>query len=196
MMRSARERTSRGSTPSVAAISATRILANNMPTIGRSSERSRDDAASIASASGIGTSDSPAATASIAFKSVLGHDCVGLGERCGHREEVIHVGGVQDDAGWSRTLLEAEAGAQAVTASQRVVEHHHIGPLTAQRGRELRLGRDGAEQAVAGLLVEQLLQSRSQGGVVVDDEHGDRRRVHHPHPGRSRAPGQWVGVPI
>ena len=83
-------------------------------------------------------------------------------ERRGHREDVIDVGGVQDDAGWSRTLLEAEAGAQAITASQRVVQHHHIGPLAAQRSRELSLRRDGAEQPVAGLLLEQLLQPRLQ----------------------------------
>jgi hypothetical protein len=169
MMRSARERTSRGSTPSVAAISATRILANNMPTIGRSSERSRDEAASIASASGMGLAGGDGVDRGQEHIDgrVLGDDRVSLRQRGRHGEDVIHVGGVQDDAGWSRSLLEPEAGAQAVTASQRVVEHHHVGPIATQCTRELSLGRDGAEQPVARLLVEQLLQPGPQGGVVL-----------------------------
>ena len=50
-------------------MSSTRTLANSMPTIGRSSASSRDEAASMASGSGDGTCDSPAATASMAVSS-------------------------------------------------------------------------------------------------------------------------------
>ena len=103
MMRSARARTSRGSTPSVVAMSSTRTLANSMPTIGRSS----------ASQSGRGCLDGfgvgrrhlrlPGGDGVDGGQQhldgiVLGDDRVGLGERRGHREDVVDVGGVEDDA--------------------------------------------------------------------------------------------------
>jgi hypothetical protein len=94
-----------------------------------------------------------------------------LCERRGHREGVVDVGGVEHDARWVRALLEAEAGAQAVAARQRVVHDDDVGAVTAQRDRELRFARDRTEQPVAGLLVEQLLEARAQRGMIVDDEH-------------------------
>ena len=128
---------------------------------------------------------------------VLGDDRVGLGQRRRHREDVVDVGGVEDDARRVRALLEAEAGAQAIPARQGVVHDDHVGPMTLQRDGELRFARDGAEQPVAGLLVEQLLE----GPRATRD--GRRRRARRRRtvcithqPGRSPATRQWVRIPI
>ena len=52
--------------------------------------------------------------------------------------------------------------------------------MTLQRDRELRFARDRTEQQVSSLLVEQLLEARAQGGMVVDDEYGHGGLLHLP----------------
>jgi hypothetical protein len=84
---------------------------------------------------------------------------------------VIDVSGVEDDPRRLRELLEAKAGTQAISLAECIIEDHHIRPLATEFNCELFLARDGAEEAVAGLLVEQALESHTQGGMVVDDKH-------------------------
>ena len=67
-----------------------------------------------------------------------------------------------------RALLQPEAGAQTIAAREGIVHDDHVGPMTLQRDGELRLARDGAEQPVSRLQVEELLEARTQGGMVVD----------------------------